>query len=56
MAPLMRFCADDAQVPRSDLVATYYVQLACDPGTLLVSEATLIVSQGGGKAHAPGIL
>lgn len=55
MAPLTRFRADAAHVPRADIVAAYYAQRACVPGTLLVSEATFIAPQAGGYAHAPGI-
>lgn len=55
MAPLTRFRADAAHVPRADLVAAYYAQRACVKGTLLVSEATFIAPQAAGYAHAPGI-
>ena len=54
MAPLTRFRANDEHVP-SPLAAEYYSQRASVPGTLLVSEATLIAGKAGGFANVPGI-
>lgn len=54
MAPLTRFRADDDNVPM-DIVADYYAQRASTPGTLLISEATLISPRASGIANAPGI-
>lgn len=54
MAPLTRFRADDEHVPLP-FVAEYYAQRASVPGTLLVTEATLIHHQNGGYANVPGI-
>jgi NADPH2 dehydrogenase len=53
-APLTRFRADDHHV-QTDLVIKYYTQRASQPGTLLISEATLISPEAGGYDHVPGI-
>lgn len=39
----------------TDLHTTYYTQRGSTPGTLLISEATLIAPQAGGYTYAPGI-
>jgi NADPH2 dehydrogenase len=54
LAPLTRFRANDAHVP-SPLVAEYYAQRASVPGTLLITEATVISREAGGFANVPGI-
>ena len=54
LAPLTRLRADSAHVP-TDLMAEYYAQRACVPGTLLITEATFIAAQAGGMPHVPGI-
>ncbi|KAI6644943.1 hypothetical protein MCOR14_000654 [Pyricularia oryzae] len=54
MAPMTRFRADDDHTPL-DIVAEYYKQRACVPGTLLISEATLTSPRAGGLNNAPGI-
>lgn len=54
MAPLTRFRADENHVPLP-MVAEYYAQRASVPGTLLITEATLISQQAGGYANVPGI-
>ncbi|KAL5412116.1 hypothetical protein PMIN06_009622 [Paraphaeosphaeria minitans] len=54
MAPLTRFRTDENHVPLP-MVAEYYAQRASAPGTLLISEATLISKQAGGYANVPGI-
>lgn len=54
MAPLTRSRADKHHVPLP-LMAEYYAQRACVPGTLLISEATPIAGQAGGYEHIPGI-
>lgn len=54
MAPLTRFRADENHVPLP-MVAEYYAQRASAPGTLLITEATLISHQAGGYANVPGI-
>ena len=54
MAPLTRYRATDSHVP-NPLMATYYAQRACYPGTLLITEATFITARAGGFANAPGI-
>jgi NADPH2 dehydrogenase len=54
MAPLTRFRASDnhAILP---FAAEYYGQRASVPGTLLISEATLITGQHGGYPNVPAI-
>jgi NADPH2 dehydrogenase len=54
LAPLTRFRADDAHAPLP-LVADYYSQRACVPGTLLVTEGTFISPRASGYPNAPGI-
>ncbi|KAI1842524.1 hypothetical protein JX265_012664 [Neoarthrinium moseri] len=54
MAPLTRFRADENHVPLP-FVKEYYAQRASVPGTLLVTEATLISKQAGGYPNVPGI-
>lgn len=54
MAPLTRFRADDDHVPLP-MVAEYYAQRASVPGTLLVTEATIIHPQNGGYPNIPHI-
>ncbi|KAK6073829.1 NADPH2 dehydrogenase [Seiridium cupressi] len=56
MAPLTRFRASDEHVPLP-FVKEYYAQRASVPGTLIVSEATLISKQAGVGAYSnvPGI-
>ncbi|KAK1220302.1 hypothetical protein PQX77_016949, partial [Marasmius sp. AFHP31] len=55
LAPLTRFRADKNHVPHVQLVKEYYSQRGSKPGTLLISEATLIHPRAGGSAHVPGI-
>ncbi|KAL1647968.1 Chanoclavine-I aldehyde reductase fgaOx3 [Diplodia intermedia] len=54
MAPLTRFRADDNHVPLP-LVADYYAQRASVPGTLLLTEATIISPRAGGYPNVPHI-
>jgi NADPH2 dehydrogenase len=54
LAPLTRNRADDQHVPLPH-VAEYYGQRASTPGTLLISEATLIAQRAGGLSNVPGI-
>ncbi|OCB91226.1 NADH:flavin oxidoreductase/NADH oxidase [Sanghuangporus baumii] len=54
LAPLGRFRADGAHVP-TDLMVEYYSQRASVPGTLLISEATMISPRAGGYDNLPGI-
>ncbi|CAI7587223.1 unnamed protein product [Penicillium glandicola] len=54
MAPMTRFRADDNHTPLP-FVKDYYAQRASVPGTLLISEATLISARAGGYPNAPGI-
>lgn len=55
MAPLTRFRADDNHVPLPGMVKEYYEQRASVPGTLIITEATVISPQAGGYANVPGI-
>lgn len=54
LAPLTRYRATEEHVPLP-IVAEMYAQRASIPGTLLISEATLITHQAGGYSHVPGI-
>ncbi|KZV68721.1 FMN-linked oxidoreductase [Peniophora sp. CONT] len=55
LAPLTRFRASDDYVA-SDLAPEHYAQRARTPGTLLITEATVIAPQaGGGYPNVPGI-
>lgn len=54
MAPLTRFRATEAHVP-GPYAAEYYTQRADTPGTLLITEATLIAEKAGGYFGVPGI-
>jgi hypothetical protein len=53
-APSTRFRADSEHAPLPH-VAEYYSQRSKVPGTLLITEATLIAPRAGGYAHVPGI-
>lgn len=56
LAPLTRFRNDETtHAPIVPLVKEYYSQRASEPGTLLISEATLISPQAGAYTYAPGI-
>lgn len=52
MAPLTRFRADDDHIPLP-MVKEYYAQRACVPGTLLITEATIIAPPAGGYPSVP---
>ncbi|KAF7347200.1 putative inactive dehydrogenase EasA [Mycena venus] len=53
-APTTRFRADDDHTPFPHVVE-YYGQRASQPGSLIISEATLIAERAGASKHAPGI-
>ncbi|KAJ6495496.1 FMN-linked oxidoreductase [Mycena vulgaris] len=55
LAPLTRFKASAEHVPYLPIVAEYYAQRATRPGTLLITESTLIAARAGGFANVPGI-
>ncbi|KAJ7739255.1 hypothetical protein DFH07DRAFT_870440 [Mycena maculata] len=55
LAPMTRLKADDAHVPIIPLVSDFYGQRASKPGSLLVTESTLIAARAGGVSHEPGI-
>ncbi|THV01995.1 NADH:flavin oxidoreductase/NADH oxidase [Dendrothele bispora CBS 962.96] len=54
LAPLTRLRTTPSEAPVPELVKEYYVQRASTPGTLLVSEATIIASKAHGLAGGPG--
>ncbi|CCL99891.1 uncharacterized protein FIBRA_01916 [Fibroporia radiculosa] len=54
LAPLTRFRANKDYV-HGDLAVEYYSQRASVPGTLLITEATLISAKAGGFSYVPGI-
>ena len=54
MAPLTRCRADNDNVP-TKLMETHYAQRATVPGTLLITEATLIAAKAGGYPNVPGV-
>lgn len=54
MAPMTRFRVDDDHVPLP-IATEYYEQRASVPGTLLITEATLVSPRAGIYANVPGI-
>ncbi|KAK5110427.1 hypothetical protein LTR62_005778 [Meristemomyces frigidus] len=54
MAPLTRYRCDDNWIPLS-MVKEYYLQRACVPGTLLITEATIVSPSHAGRLNVPGI-
>ncbi|KAH8925078.1 putative NADPH2 dehydrogenase chain OYE2 [Atractiella rhizophila] len=54
IAPLTRFRANEEHV-HGELGALYYNQRSGYPGTLLITEATLIAREAGGEGTVPGI-
>ncbi|KAH7906896.1 hypothetical protein BJ138DRAFT_567017 [Hygrophoropsis aurantiaca] len=54
LAPLTRLRAYASHVPGPH-AATYYAQRASTPGTLLITEATIISQNAGGYPHIPGV-
>ncbi|KAL1870816.1 hypothetical protein VTK73DRAFT_2408 [Phialemonium thermophilum] len=54
MAPLTRYRCDDEWTPTS-MTKAYYEQRACVPGTLIISEATLIAQHSAGSRNVPGL-
>ncbi|EJT77334.1 hypothetical protein GGTG_07246 [Gaeumannomyces tritici R3-111a-1] len=54
MAPMTRFRADDDWVP-IPAVADYYAQRAAVPGTLLITEGTVVSAANMGMDNVPGI-
>ncbi|KAJ7143656.1 FMN-linked oxidoreductase [Mycena filopes] len=55
LAPLTRLKGDAKHVPMLPLVKEYYTQRASTPGTLLISESTVIAAKAGGYPNMPGI-
>ena len=53
LPPLARYRADTEGVP-TDLNVTYYTQRGSTPGTLLISEASVVSPYGGGGPYIPG--
>ncbi|KAI8628999.1 NADH:flavin oxidoreductase/NADH oxidase [Xylariaceae sp. FL1651] len=54
MAPLTRYRNDDDWVPQA-IVKEYYEQRAAVPGTLLISEATMISRSAASENNSPGM-
>ncbi|KAH9942532.1 NADH:flavin oxidoreductase/NADH oxidase [Epithele typhae] len=54
LAPMTRYRNDDAHVP-TDLMVKMYEQRASVPGTLLITEATIVHEKAGGQPNAPAI-
>ena len=54
MAPMARFRADDAHV-HGDMAVEYYSQRASVPGTLIITEATILSPKAIGFFNAPMI-
>lgn len=54
LAPLTRHRASADHV-HGDMGVTYYEQRASNPGTLLITEATLVAAEGGGTRNTPGL-
>jgi NADPH2 dehydrogenase len=55
LAPLTRLRADSNHVPTLPLVKEYYTQRGSTPGTLLITESTIIAAKAGGFPNMPGI-
>lgn len=55
LAPMTRLRASKTHIPIVEIVKEYYEQRAHTPGTLLITEATLIAEKAGGYDHVPGI-
>jgi NADPH2 dehydrogenase len=54
MAPMARFRADEQHV-HGPLALEYYKQRTSVPGTLVITEGTIIAAQAGGYRNVPGI-
>ncbi|KAJ8507389.1 hypothetical protein ONZ45_g10252 [Pleurotus djamor] len=55
LAPLTRNRSTKEQVPILPLVSEYYSQRGSTPGTLLITEATIIAPPAGGYDFVPGV-
>jgi NADPH2 dehydrogenase len=55
LAPMTRLRTTPGGAPKTDLVKEFYAQRANTPGTLLVTEETLISAKASGFPGAPGI-
>jgi NADPH2 dehydrogenase len=55
LAPPTRCKAIAKHIPYLPLVAEYYAQRATRPGTLLITESTLIAARAGGLSNVLGI-
>ncbi|KAJ7448243.1 NADH:flavin oxidoreductase/NADH oxidase [Mycena galericulata] len=55
LAPLTRLKGDSNHVPLLPLVKDYYTQRGSTPGTLLITESTIIAAKAGGYPNMPGI-
>ncbi|KAK6974337.1 NADH:flavin oxidoreductase/NADH oxidase [Favolaschia claudopus] len=55
LAPMTRFKTTPKLVPFLPLVKDFYTQRASTPGTLVITESTLIAARAAGFPHMPGI-
>lgn len=55
LAPLTRCRAALSHTHNVWLAKEYYAQRGCEPGTLLITEATFISKKAGGYANIPGV-
>ncbi|KAF9254266.1 NADH:flavin oxidoreductase/NADH oxidase [Marasmius fiardii PR-910] len=55
LCPLTRFRASKTHAPILPIVKDYYTQRGSRPGTLLITEATVIAEKAGGYPNVPGI-
>ncbi|KXN86852.1 putative inactive dehydrogenase EasA [Leucoagaricus sp. SymC.cos] len=55
LAPLTRVRADKNHVPSLPVMKEYYTQRASTPGTLIITEATIVAQKAGGMSNIPGI-
>jgi NADPH2 dehydrogenase len=54
LAPVKRARASEQHIPGA-LVLEYYKQRTSAPGTLAITEATILAPHAGGHAYVPGI-
>lgn len=54
LAPMTRFRNSDSHVPLL-MVSTYFAHRGCQPGTLLITDGTIISLKAGTYANVPGI-
>lgn len=55
MTSLTRYRAEDDHTHNTELARAYYSQRASEPGTLIMTEGTLISARGSGLGNSPGM-